>query len=413
MLEHAELETKLCAARARLILDKPFLGTLVLRLPLKAASPRWCATLATDARALYYNPEYLETLSLAQTQFVLAHEALHCALGHFARRQHRVKHRWDVACDYAINPLLVADGLTPPPGALLEASFLGMTAEEIYPSVQDNPDICTLDEHLYEQETPRDTGNNPPPPDSGTRTGQQPADTPDAGGPQPQAEADPTGGGRQPPPPLSAAEQEQLHLHWQQHLAGAAQQALQAGKLSGPMARLVEHLLQPRLPWRMLLARYLSVIAREDYSYLRPSRREGDALWPSLRSAQIDLAVALDTSGSISASELQEFMSELAALKGQLRARVSIYLCDQHLMPGSPWVYEPWEDFRPLAVRGGGGTDFRPVFAAVALQDRAPDLLVYFSDAQGHFPKVAPSYPVLWLIKGRSKVPWGTRIQLN
>ena len=55
---------------------------------------------------------------MEQTQFMLAHEALHCALSHFARRQHRVQHRWDLACDYAINPLLLDDGLKPPPNSL-------------------------------------------------------------------------------------------------------------------------------------------------------------------------------------------------------------------------------------------------------------------------------------------------------
>ncbi len=81
------IETKLAAARTRLILDKPFLGALVLRLPLLAAKPDWCATTATDARAFYYNPEYIDRLSMDETQFMLAHEALHCALSHFARRQ--------------------------------------------------------------------------------------------------------------------------------------------------------------------------------------------------------------------------------------------------------------------------------------------------------------------------------------
>jgi hypothetical protein len=128
-----EIETKLSAARTRLILDRPFLGALVLRLPMQAAKPERCKTIGTDVRALYYNPEYIQRLSLEQTQFVLAHEALHCALSHFARRQHRVKHRWDIACDLAINPLLIKDGLKPPPGVLLRSGFEGMMAEEIYP----------------------------------------------------------------------------------------------------------------------------------------------------------------------------------------------------------------------------------------------------------------------------------------
>lgn len=64
------IETKLTAARAKLILDKPFLGALVLRLPMAAADPNWCATTATDARKFYYNPEYIDSLSMSQTQFM-------------------------------------------------------------------------------------------------------------------------------------------------------------------------------------------------------------------------------------------------------------------------------------------------------------------------------------------------------
>ena len=123
------IETKLAAARTRLILEKPFLGALVLRLPLVAADSKWCRTTATDARKFYYNPEYIEALRPDETQFVLAHEALHCALSHFTRRHHRLKHRWDLACDFAINPLLIKDGLIPPPGSLTEDRFEGMTAE--------------------------------------------------------------------------------------------------------------------------------------------------------------------------------------------------------------------------------------------------------------------------------------------
>ena len=108
---NSKVNDKLAAARTRLILDKPFLGALVLRFPLVAADPKWCKTTGTDARTFYYNRAYIDELSLEQTQFVLAHEAMHCALSHFSRRQHRLKHRWDLACDFAVNPILIDDGL--------------------------------------------------------------------------------------------------------------------------------------------------------------------------------------------------------------------------------------------------------------------------------------------------------------
>jgi predicted metal-dependent peptidase len=443
------IETKLTAARAKLILDKPFLGALVLRLPMSAADPQWCPTTATDARKFYYNPEFIDSLSMAQTQFMLAHEALHCALSHFARRQHRVQHRWDLACDYAINPLLLEDGLTPPPNCNVMPEYLGMTAEEIYPLIDDNDQTETIDQHLFDQDNESGGGQqgdaseksrDQTPQSSGGGQGSESEQDADGGGTSPldNNAKDDAGQGAQPqrsetaqdspqdseprpdersnakPKPLGNDERQTLEVQWQQRLAGAAQQAIQAGKMGGSMARLVDHLLQPQLPWRMLLARYMTAMARDDFSYMRPSRREGDAILPSLKSSQIELAVAVDTSGSIRTNEMDEFLSEVSALKGQMRARVTLLACDSQLADGAPWVFEPWEDFRcPTDILGGGGTDFRPVFDWLAEQGHTPDLLVYFTDAQGRFPATEPNFPVLWLVKGKDKVPWGQRVQLN
>jgi predicted metal-dependent peptidase len=401
----ADTETKLSAARTRLILDKPFLGALVLRLPLVAADPKWCKTSGTDARSFYFNEQYIEGLSLAQTQFVLAHEALHCALSHFARRQHRVKHRWDIACDFAINGILIKEGLQPTPDALYLDTFDGMTAEEIYPMLDDLEDQEPMDQHLYDEE---DQGEDSP--DGGSGQGREQ----ESSGGGSEAEIDENAGGAPQPPPLEGDEKDQLSIQWQQRLAGAAQQAMQAGKMGGALARMLEHLLQPQLPWRMLLARYMSANARTDYNYTRPSRREGNAILPSLRSHQIDIVVTLDTSGSINATEMDEFMSEIDAIKGQVNARITLQACDHALAANGPWEYESWEAFTmPGDITGGGGTSFKPVFEWLDKEGRRPDLLVYFTDAEGQFPEREPPFPVIWLVKGRAAVPWGQRIQLN
>ncbi len=428
-MDRQAIATKLAAARTKLILDKPFLGALVLRLPLVAADKSWCTTTATDARGFYFNPEYIDSLSLSQAQFMLAHEALHCALSHFARRGHRIKHRWDLACDFAINPLLVEEGLDPPPEAVILDEYKGMTAEEIYPLIEDSEESETLDQHVYDATS--DGGGEggaaerPPPrrddgkPDAGEQQersdrgqGGQSSKQDESG--EGEAERDSDDGDADQPEPLTPGEKETLSIQWQQRMAGAAQQAMQAGKFGGTLARLIDHLLQPRIPWRMLLARFLSNLARDDFSYMRPSRREGDAIFPSLRSAQVDLAVAVDTSGSIKHSEIEEFISEIDAIKGQIRARITLLPCDAALVEGAPWCFEPWEDFTvPDRLSGGGGTDFRPIFKWIEVNGFQPDLLVYFTDAQGPFPEAPPPYPVLWLIKGREKTPWGERIQLN
>lgn len=406
-----DLETKLAAARTRLILDKPFLGALVMRLPMKAANPEWCPTVATDARHFYYNADYIDNLSLEQTQFMLAHEALHCALSHFARRQHRVKHRWDLACDFAINPLLVKDGLKPPPGALVLDVFEGMSAEEIYPALQDNDTDQLLDKHLYDGDEGGGNGDN-----------DETEQSAGSGGVSTERNESGRGGGTETgqegqgkkPSPLTPQERDELASRWQQYLASAAQSAQAAGKLSGTMARLVDHLLQPKLPWRTLLARYMTLSARDDYTYQRPSRREGSMIFPSLRSAQLEVTVALDSSGSLSDADIGEFLAEVDALKSQLRARIHLVACDSALSSDGPWLFEPWDMLvAPRQFAGGGGTSFKPVFDWVERQGTRPDLLLYFTDAEGDFPAAEPDYPVLWLVKGKAGVPWGQRIQLN
>ena len=388
-MDQHDIEVKLAAARTRLILDKPFLGALALRLPMVAADHSWCQTTSTDARSFYYNPEYIDALSLEQVQFVLANQALHCALLHFTRRGHRNLLRWNIACDHAINPLLVQDGLLPPPGTVVLDSFAGMTAEEIYPSIAEN----NSDEP---EEQPKHDG-------AGSGKQQQDADS----GTEPDDSGGQAAKGAGQPKPLNAAEQDALASQWQQRLAGAAQQAQLAGKLGGLLGRMVGELMQPKLPWRLLLARYLTQYARDDYSYMRPSRREGEMILPSLRSAQADMMVVLDTSGSVSAAEIDEFISEINAIKGQMRARVMLHACDSELAKDGPWLFEPWDEFKvPETLAGGGGTDFRPVFDWITKQGREPDLLLYFTDALGEFPASEAAFPVIWLVKGNAAVPW-------
>jgi len=427
-----DLDKKLATARTKLILEKPFLGALVLRLPMVRAKDDWCETTFSNGKSFYYNEHYIDALSPEQTQFALAHEALHCALSHFARRQNRIKHRWDMACDFAINPMLINDGMKPPVNALYLREYADMTAEEIYPLLEDNDND---QERELEQQLNEDSDNDEGEGGSGDQHDQKEGKDQKQKGDKGQGEED--GGARQDnsepdegegkgnrppeeegegePDPLTPQEIESLSLQWQQRMASAAQQAIQAGKLGGSMARMVDHLLQPKLPWRMLLARYMTMVARDDYTYSRPSSRRGDpVIYPSLRSSQLDIVIALDISGSISEKEIAEFISEVDAIKSQLRARITLLACDSKLAQGSPWYFEPWEEFAmPEKFKGGGGTSFIPVIEWAEDEDQAPDLIVYFTDAQGEFPEQEPPFPVLWLVKGKTPVPWGQRVQLN
>ena len=405
--------TKLAAARTRLIMERPFLGALVMHLPLKVGDAG-IKTTGTDAKAFYFNPAFVDHLSLAQTQFILAHEALHCAMGHPHRRNHRVKRRWDVACDHAVNLILIEEGLKPPlHGILADQNYMTLSAEEIYPLIPEDTPEESFDQHLFdsdnEQGASPDENQRQDDPEAGNSGGQ---------GKEGQSEAEEQQGSgsqaSQKPNEMSPAEREELAEQWKNRLAAAAQAARQAGKLSQSMMRWVDGLLAPSLPWRALLARFFAINQRDDYSWRRPSRREGAAILPRLSSEGLEVIAAIDTSGSISDEELREFVSELDALKGQVRAKVTLLACDNHIADAAPWDYEAWDAMQlPNDIEGGGGTDFRPVFDWVEAENRSPNLLVYFTDAEGDFPKVPPNYPVVWLVKGKGVVPWGERMQLN
>ena len=395
-MAHDPVTRKLQAARARLVLERPFLGALVLHLDLVAS--RRTRSIATDARAVYYNPDYLVGVDFTDAQFLLAHEALHCALGHFARGRHRIRRRWDLACDYAVNQLLVDDGMKAPDDALLDVRFRGLAAEEIYPLLPDDSPASPLDDHWF----------------GGRATG---TDLPDGGGASSERlvddafmEAHRDGfdevATRAPMTALADA--------WKDRLAAAANEAAQAGHLPAQWRAQLGRFAQPRLPWRALLERFLVGLAREDYSFSRPSRREGAAILPGLAGREANLVVALDTSGSIDRNLLAEFADEVDALKGRIHARIALVFCDATIAPGSPLRFEPWESIElPADLVGGGGTRFTPVFDWAGRESVRPDALLYFTDAQGEFPDREPDFPVLWIVTGNTPVPWGTRVQLN
>jgi hypothetical protein len=118
-----------CGARTSLIVDEPFFGWLLFRL--KGRERRSIQTMATDGVSLFYNPDFVETLNAATLAGTLAHEVMHPALHHHVRRSGRHPKRWNQACDFAINPLLVDAGLSLPDGVLTPAALMSWAVRRI------------------------------------------------------------------------------------------------------------------------------------------------------------------------------------------------------------------------------------------------------------------------------------------
>ena len=72
------------------------------------------------------------------------------------------------------------------------------------------------------------------------------------------------------------------------------------------------------------------------------------------------------------------------------------------------------EEFRSKGAKGGGGTDFRPVFEWIKDNlPNEPDAVVYLTDMQGRFPREAPAFPVVWAATTKDKGPFGETVHID
>ena len=117
-------------ARAALVLDHPFFGSIALRLTLKPDPS--CDDLWTDGRTLGFNPSYAAALSDAALMGAQAHEIMHLACAHHVRREGRDATLWNKACDFVVNQLLLDAGFSLPQGAMHDPAYAGLSVEALY-----------------------------------------------------------------------------------------------------------------------------------------------------------------------------------------------------------------------------------------------------------------------------------------
>ena len=384
------------AARTALVLDQPFFGVLALQLRLQEDAS--CGTAWIDGRTLGYSPTFVAGLSDAALQGLICHEVMHAACGHPWRRGARDHKRFNVACDYAINPLIVAAGMQLPADVLLDPQYSGHYAEWIYdrlPAPQPEPEPEPGDQgEPGDGDASQPDGDAPGSPDSNVSD-----DAPDA----PQAPGD---GVRDAPTGADAPTESE----WAETVAQATKIAEAAGKMPGALGRGMGAATAPKSDWRSALRRFVQETCSADYTWTRPNVRylSGGLYLPALHSQQCGrIVVALDTSGSVDDVLLAQFGAELQAIADDVQpASIDVIYCDAAV--NKVETYERGDAIK-LSPCGGGGTAFGPVFDHVdASGDAAPAVLVYLTDLYGSFPETAPDYPVLWAVtSGASHAPFG------
>ncbi|MGH9568904.1 MAG: vWA domain-containing protein [Candidatus Angelobacter sp.] len=424
----SSIERKLTRARTQLLLNQPFFGTLCLRLKL---APADVPTMATDGNRIVYDPAFVNGLKPVELEAVLAHEVLHCALGHHCRRGGRDPRLWNEAADLAINPILVGNGFTLPDGALLDPAFADLSAEEIYARLlQRRSEDSSAGPKQPPQSAPSDNRATCVP---GGSHGQQqsgiqcarPNENAQAAGKltdqfkqmpcaRPGAFGEVLDATDEQGNPASQAEKSRQQHEW----SIAADQAIRSAKGCGhgpaDLKRPLNESRESKQDWRSILRNFVAARTPSDYRWSPPNRRYiGAGLYlPSVDRAGLgEIVIAVDTSGSIGTRELEQFAAEISAIVDEVQPEaIHVVYCDAAVQ--SSQEFQPSEPIQ-LEPRGGGGTDFCPVFEWVEENQIAAVCLIYLTDLCCHSYPEPPDYPVLWVTDSRKTAPFGETVQIS
>jgi len=384
------VENKLKKATNTLILNHPFWAALRFRLKtvIGTGDNFPTQTAATDGITMWFNTEFCEPLEDKEFLGLVVHELGHVVFLHSLRRGVRDPQVWNIAADYVINLAITKDGFTLPEGGLLNHKYADMHTEEVY-------------KKIYNKQKHR---GNPDKPCNGGEGGQ---------GQQGQGKVCQCPWGEvldaqdENGKPMSKDDKKKLEQETAVNIRQAVETAKKQGNMPGHIKDAFDELLKPVVDWRDILSRFLSDCFPSDFSWMNASRR-GLAMGQRMpgngeEESYEQIAMAIDSSGSISTNEIQQMMSEACHCLSEYEAKgieidLPVAYCDtavhhtEVLTPGD----KPYQD----AKGGGGGTDFAPIMSWVTSLPERPAALLYMTDGYCDSFGSDPGIPVLWILSG-------------
>jgi len=391
-----EVRETLVTARVGMLLRASFFGNLATRLKLINAD-EWCSTAATDGRNFYYNTRFIKMLKPKEVEFLFGHEVLHCVYDHFGRKGDRDHQLWNIANDYCVNADLkkhrVGEFITSVP-CLYDQKYENKSSEEIYDILYENAekiDIGGLIDKMIDEHMDGE--------------GDSDGNDKDGNG------DDKKGKGR---PKLTEEERQAIKDEIKEAMLSAAQ-TCDAGNLPAGVKRLLQDLTEPQMNWRELLRMQLESTIKSDYSWMRASRKgwHMDAIMPGMRTTDaIDIAVAIDTSGSISTAQCKDFLSEIQGIMEAFDSyRIHVFTFDTETYNPQQYDSDNLEDIAEYDIQGGGGTDFDAIFRYLKSAEIEPKKLVVFTDGYPYGSWGDANYcDTCWIIHGdrNPSPPFGT-----
>jgi predicted metal-dependent peptidase len=316
---------------------------------------------------------------------------------HFGRRGERDPQLWNIANDYCVNQDLkehnVGEFITSVP-CLYDKKYRGMSSEEVYDDLYQNATkidisklmVQMLDEHLF-----------------GDRDGEDDNDG--------NKEDDKESKG---PPRLSEADRQAIRDEIKEAMLAAAAASGDAGNLPGGVKRLIQELTEPKMNWRELLRMQLESTIKSDYTWMRASRKgwHMDAVMPGMKlDPMIDIAVAIDTSGSIGEAMLKDFLSEIQGIMDSFPAyKIHVFCFDTEVHNPAQYNSDNLDLITEYEPGGGGGTDFTAIYDYLKAEEIEPKRLVVFTDGYPFGSWGDENYTdTVWILHGTTTIepPWG------
>jgi len=356
-------------------MEYPLFGTIASRLELVQNDD--IQSFKSNGIKLEYNSDFLEKLEPSQMEFVFANGAMHASLAHERRKNGRSGWLWQLSTDYAINDMLVENGLDRPDEAHYSDRFRGLYAEEIYEELKED---ILRDELEYETDNEDDTDSL-----------------------------------KKPKNDESLLENnENLNEQLFEEFAKATLEAeIKNGDLPTSIGRFFTLAYNGNINWRDELKAALDRFHKDDYTLLPPNKKflHIGIYLPSCISQRFKIVVAVDSSGSVDEKLLGKFLSELNFLTNTIsNYQIDLLVCDDKIESHKTFYNG---DILEAELKGGGATDFRAVFEFIENEFEDVKLLLYFTDLDGIFPKDEPNYEVKWISPKESRVPFGDIIVLE
>jgi predicted metal-dependent peptidase len=392
---------KLITARVGLLLKASFFGNLATRLKLINAD-EWCATAATDGRNFYYNTRFIQLLKPKEIEFLFGHEVLHCVYDHFGRRGDREPQIWNIANDFCVNADLkehgVGEFITSVP-CLYDRKYNGWSSEKVYDDLMKNVKKISLsdlldqmiDEHLDGEGDDKSDGK---------------------GGDGEEVDGSGKGKGR---PKISEEERRAIRDQIKEAMLAAAATVDGAGNIPMGVQRLIKEMTEPKMNWRELLRMNLESTIKSDYTWMRASRRgwHMDAVMPGMKPDEmIDIALAIDASGSMDEGMLKDILSEVQGIMDSFPVyKIHVVSFDTQTYNPQQYDSDNLDSIVDYEVQGGGGTSFECFYEYFKENDVTPHRLVVFTDGYPGGSWGDENFcEVTWILHGTTTIepPFGT-----